>query len=455
MTSEPGRNLDGTAESARAQLELAELAMRRQDWAAALRICDGVISIDPANEKARAFRSSINEMLSQPGVDLSPTRKTVGVIKSILRNRITRRFALMVFIIWVASTVMFVVPRQLGLNPSEAGWFSSAPKRQLLDDLIKDLKLEREQTIGDHDPGNLPPETAAVVASLDSQIADRSARTAFERQFRFDDPLIIQYRRYIFDLAQFDLGASRRFFPVSVFSVIRSALFWTLGLVGVSTLIAFVVGSFAGGLMGWPSSPGFIRWGFTPLLVVSSIPYYLLGWFLIWFLAFKWGWFPMQGGWDVYDPTLRPNWSISFILDALHHAVLPALSIIIATVGFWTVSMRGLMVNLQGEDFAIFAAAKGLKPRRQFLSYGMRNAMLPQITGLAASVGSILTGVLLVEIVFRYPGMGFLFFQSLRGRDVTMMTGLAYVVIILLAITLFLLDLLIPLLDRRIKDQPG
>jgi peptide/nickel transport system permease protein len=358
----------------------------------------------------------------------------------------------MIFIIWAAATVMFVVPRQFGMNPSQAGWFSPSPQRQALDNLIEDLRSEREQVFGDIDRNDIPPEIQEAISAINAQIAERTTRTAFERQFGFGDPLIVQYSRYIFALATFDLGASRRYFPVTVFEVIRSGIFWTLGLMGVTTVIAFAVGSLAGGLMGWPSSPGLIRHGFIPLLAISSIPYYLLGWLLIWFLAFKWGWFPLQGGWDIYDPTLRPNWSISFIIDALHHAVLPALSIVLTTVGFWTVSMRGLMINLQGEDYAIFAAAKGLKKRRTFLDYGMRNAILPQVTGLAASAGSILTGVLLVEIVFRYPGIGQLFWLAIRGRDVTMMTGLAFVIIVILAISMFLLDLLLPLLDRRIRD---
>jgi peptide/nickel transport system permease protein len=448
-------NAGDRAKFVQVQLDQVELAMRRADWAGALKLCNRVLSMDPGNQRAAAVRHSINYALGQTAPATPFPHATVKLIKSILSNRITKRFYLMLFIIWVAATVMFVVPRQFGLNPSQAGWFSPSPQRQALDDLIEDLRSEREQTLSGIDGNDVPPEIQKAISALDAQIAERTTRTAFERQFGFGDPLIVQYRRYIFALAQFDLGSSRRYFPVTVFEVIRSGLFWTLGLMGVSIVIAFTIGSLSGGLMAWPSSPGLIRYGFMPLLAVSSIPYYLLGLLLIWFLAFKWGWFPLSGGWDIYDPTLRPNWSISFMIDALHHAVLPALSIILTTVGFWTVTMRSLMINLQGEDYAIFAAAKGLKNRRNFLHYGMRNAILPQVTGLVASAGSILTGVLLVEIVFRYPGIGLLFWLAVRGRDVTMMTGLAFVIIVVLAISMFLLDLLLPLLDRRIKDQPG
>lgn len=364
----------------------------------------------------------------------------------------------MLFVIWLGATIMFIVPRQFGINPSNAGLFTPSPEVQRIRDLEKRLRQEYEQlTASNAEDGvvnELEAEREGLLRDLISENEQRNVRTAFERQFGFGDPLIVQYRRYITSLARFDLGASRRFFPVTVFSVIRHSLFWTLGLMGVATLIAFALGTLAGGLMAWPGSPRILRWGFTPLLAASSIPYYLLGWILIWFLAFRWQLFPLQGGWDNFNPLLSPGWNMPFILSALHHSILPALSIVIATTGFWTVSMRGLMVNMQGEDYMVFAAAKGLRPGRMFFRYGLRNALLPQVTGLSASIGSLLTGVLLVELVFDYPGIGFLFWQSIRQRDITMMTGIAFVVIVLLAVGMFLLDLLLPLLDRRIQEVP-
>ncbi len=363
----------------------------------------------------------------------------------------------MLLIIWASATVMFFVPRQFGLNPSKAGLFTPSPEvqriREIESQLAEELARLDSEASRDGAIDELEEQRLRLQRDLISENERRSTRTAFELQFGFGDPQIVQYRKYIFALATFDLGASQRFFPVSVFDVIRNSLYWTLGLVGVATVIAFVMGSLAGGIMGWPGSPRFLRWAFTPLMAASSIPYYLLGWILIWFLAFRWGLFPLGGGWNTFDPLLEPGWNIPFILSALHHSVLPALAVIIATTGFWTVTMRGLMVNMQGDDFMVFAAAKGLKPRRMFFAYGLRNAILPQVTGLAASVSSLLTGVLLVELVFDYPGIGFLFWQSIRQRDVTMMTGIAFVVTVLVAVALLLLDLLLPLLDPRIRDE--
>lgn len=200
--------------------------------------------------------------------------------------------------------------------------------------------------------------------------------------------------------------------------------------------------------MGWPDAPGVFRYSLAPLLAASAIPYYLLGWFLIWFAAFRWGWFPLAGG---YDVGTFPGWNIGFVIDYLHHAFLPGMSIFLSTMGLWAVTMRGMIVTVQGEDYMIQSTAMGLKRSRVFLRYGVRNAILPQVTGLAASIGTLLTGVLLVEIVFRYPGIGFVFWQAIRQRDVFMMTGLVYVVIVLLAVAMFLIDILLPVLDPRIR----
>lgn len=364
----------------------------------------------------------------------------------------------MLFIIWLGATIFFWIPRQFGINPSSAGLFTSAPEVERFRDVVQDLQDTYEELIvASSKDGVFDNEEAIELGRYEALIAEyegRNAGSAFEREFGLGDPLILQYWRYITSLAQFDLGASQRFFPVSVFSVIRNSLFWTLGLMGVATVIGFLVGSLAGALMGWPAYKRFSQWGFLPMLAASSIPFYLLGWILIWFLAFSWGLFPLQYGWDVFDPTLQPEWSFRFIISAAHHSVLPALSVIVATAGFWTVTMRGLMVNMLGEDFMVFAEAKGLKQRRIFFQYGLRNSMLPQITGLAASVGSLLTGVLLVEIVFSYPGIGLLFRQAIGNRDFAMMSGIGFVMLILLGVSLFLVDILLPLLDRRIRVEP-
>lgn len=392
----------------------AETALKHREWERARSLAQAILGLDALNLAARDVLERVGVAIERASDARPPLwRRSLTIAWKLLNNRVTRRFIFMIVIIWAASTVMFIVPRVWGLNPSRASLFSG-------------VEVQRD-----------PDEPR-----------DRSARTAFQRQFGLEDALVVQYGRYIKALATFDLGASRRYFPTTVNQVVRESALWTLALVGVSTVLAFGIGTIVGGLMGWADAPGGFRYLLTPILAVSAIPYYLLGWLLIWFAAFKWGVFPLAGG---YDVGTFPGWNISFALDALHHAILPALSIFLSTVGLWAVNMRGMIVMVQGEDYMIQSAAKGLKPRRVFLRYGVRNAILPQITGLAASFGTLLTGVLLVEIVFRYPGIGFVFWQAVRQRDVFMMTGLVYVVIVLLAVAMFVIDLLLPVLDHRIK----
>jgi peptide/nickel transport system permease protein len=232
--------------------------------------------------------------------------------------------------------------------------------------------------------------------------------------------------------------------------MILNALPWTLILVTVSTLIAFALGSLIGALLAWPRAPRFIHALAPPLLTLSAIPYYLLGLTLIYFLAFRWRAFPLGGG---YDIGTTPSWSLRFVGQAVRHSLLPALSIVLASMGFWALSMRAMMVTVQGEDYVTLAEAKGLKPRRIFLRYAVRNAMLPQITALALTLGQVASGVVLVEVVFGYPGVGNLLFTSIRTFDYTVIYGLTYLVIVSIGVATLILDLLLPKLDPRISYQ--
>src|SRR5262249_15625985 len=153
----------------------------------------------------------------------------------------------------------------------------------------------------------------------------------------------------------------------------------------------------------WPGAPRVLRLLLPPLFTFSSVPYYILGLILIYLFAFRLRWFPLSGSSQILTmPALTP----SYILEVAYHSVLPAASIVLASVGFWSLSMRGMMITVEGEDYVTLAEAKGLPGRRIFLWYAMRNALLPQTTALALSLGTILSGALLVEIMFGYPGIG-------------------------------------------------
>jgi peptide/nickel transport system permease protein len=150
-----------------------------------------------------------------------------------------------------------------------------------------------------------------------------------------------------------------------------------------------------------------------------------------------------------------PTYTFSYFLELIYHAILPALSIVLVTMGGWALSMRGMMVTVEGEDYVTLAEAKGLPNGRVFLWYAMRNALLPQTTALALSMGSILSGSLLVEIIFNYPGIGSVLFSAITGFDYFVIYGIVFFIVVTIALVTLVLDLIYPLLDPRIRYQKG
>lgn len=272
---------------------------------------------------------------------------------------------------------------------------------------------------------------------------------AYETKFGLNRPLWEQYIDYLGDLFHFDLGYSIAFYPKPVWELIGEALPWTIGLLCFSTIVAFFLGSFVGALVAWPRAAKIVSF-FTPSLVMlSAIPYYLLGLFLFYLFAFKLKWFPLGGG---YSFMSSPEWSLSFIKEVLYHAALPAASIVIAQAGTWAIGMRGIMVTIMDQDYMRFAEARGLKSRRVFY-YGLRNAMLPQTTILALALGHIVSNAILVELVFGYPGIGTLLLRSISALDYFVIYGVVFVIILVLATALMVVDLLYPLLDPRVAYE--
>ncbi len=178
------------------------------------------------------------------------------------------------------------------------------------------------------------------------------------------------------------------------------------------------------------------------------IPFFLLGLILIYFLAFRFPVLPMFGG---YSAGAFPALTVAFVLDLIRHAILPALSIVLVATGGWALSMRGMMVTTQGEDYVTFAEAKGLRSSTIFFRYCVRNALLPQATGLALALGQIVSGAVLVEVIFGYPGIGTLLFQAIRENDYFLIQGIVFIVILALGFATLLLDAIYPLLDPRIS----
>lgn len=325
---------------------------------------------------------------------------------------VLKRVGIFFLIVWVASTLNFIIPRLAPGDPIAA--------------LIGQMEVQ-----------------GATVANSAEMIG------LFRERFGLDDPLYIQYFKYLWALVRFDLGFSIRFFPASVTEIVAQALPYTIGLLTVSTLITFVLGIFAGALLVWHTTPRMAKMVITFFMILAPIPYYLLAIIFVSVLAFSLGWFPYSG---VVSVGRMPGEGIDlgYIWDVIYHSTLPALSIIIAGVGGWVLGMRGMMVTVLGEDYLTLAEAKGLKDRRIFLRYAMRNAILPQFTALAITLGYVVSGATIVELIFSYPGMGLRLFEAINGNDFPVIQGITFFLVLSIAVAILVIDLIYPLLDPRI-----
>jgi peptide/nickel transport system permease protein len=290
---------------------------------------------------------------------------------------------------------------------------------------------------------------AKLQASGAQQSVDvQAVVNAYRAKYGLDQPMLVQYLNYWRDLFRLDLGVSFASFPETVTTKLANALPWSIGLLAVATLIAFTVGSILGALLGWPGTGRGIRALVPGLMVLTSIPFYLLAIILIYLFAVVWKILPPAGGMDT-TRIARLDWGT--VLDVMRHALLPLLAIVLGNVGFWALGMRSQMVSVLGEDYITFAEAKGLRPWRVFFWYGIRNALLSQVTALALAMGSVMSGAVLVEVIFNYPGLGSLLYVAIRGQDYFVIQGVVLMLIVALAVLLFIVDLIYPLLDPRIR----
>jgi peptide/nickel transport system permease protein len=270
---------------------------------------------------------------------------------------------------------------------------------------------------------------------------------AWRERFGLDAPWYVQYLRYLRSLATFNLGYSLAYFPAEVEVLAARTLPWTLGLYLLATLMSFILGNTVGALLAWRRTPNMAKALLPATLTFTSIPPFMLGILLIYVFAFGLKWFPFSGA---YERGLEPGLSWEFIASVIKHGTLPALAIVVTTMGFWALGMRGMMVTTTGEDYMILAEAKGLRPSRIFWLYGVRNAVLPQVTALALTMSGIAGAAVIVEYIFTYPGMGYLLYQGIVNADYTLIQGLVYFLIVGVALGVLIIDLLYPLIDPRI-----
>jgi len=275
---------------------------------------------------------------------------------------------------------------------------------------------------------------------------------AWRARFGLDDPMYIQYLRYMWNSVRFDLGYSLRFFPTTVTELIMRDLPWSLRLLAVAVIIQVLGGNATGALMGWRRTPRLVRTLLPITLTFSAVPAFMMALLLIYVFAFGLDWFPVSQGIG-RGMGLEWQWNWEYIKSAIQHAILPVLAIFVTGMGGWALGMRGMMITTDGEDYMILAQAKGLRPGRVFLRYGVRNAILPQITAAAFTMGSIVSGQMLVEFMFAYPGMGTLLNVGIMNGDYSLIQGVAFYLIVTTSFAVLILDLAYPLLDPRITYQ--
>jgi peptide/nickel transport system permease protein len=274
----------------------------------------------------------------------------------------------------------------------------------------------------------------------------------YNQKFGLDKPLWQQYLAYWRDLLSLNLGVSLAYYPQTALEMIARSAPWTIGLLTLSTLIAFVLGTLLGALMAWPRTSR-IAMGLSPLfMTLSAIPYYLVGMLFIYLVAMRWRLLPVGGAYTS-GTTLTFNWPM--IMDIGRHAILPAASIVLSGIGSWGLGMRAMMTTTLGEDYLHMAEAKGLKPQTIFKDYALRNALLPQVTSLAISLATVMSGAVLVEVIFGYPGVGNLLFKAIAGNDYFVIQGISLFIILSIGVVLLALDLLYPLIDPRIRYRKG
>jgi peptide/nickel transport system permease protein len=321
---------------------------------------------------------------------------------------ILRRLAFYAVAAWVALTLNFFIPRLMPGNAVEA-IMSKFP--------------------------NLQP----------------SAYRALEAMLGVGHPgsLWNQYLSYLDDVVHLNFGTDVMEYPANVSTLLAQTIPWTLTLVGTATVIAFLVGTGLGIVAGWRHG-GWLERSLPGLMFLQAMPYFFLALILIELLAVRAHLFPIGQG---YAGGLVPGWHAAFIGSAIYHALLPALTIVITSVAGWMLQMRNVMITTIGEDYVVAAQAKGLRSRRVVFTYAARNALLPQLQGFGLALGFVVSGALIMEIVFSYPGIGLLLLSAVSSDDFPLMQAIFLVITFAVLIANLIVDVLLVAFDPRVRAR--
>ncbi|WP_311031055.1 ABC transporter permease [Mesorhizobium koreense] len=276
-------------------------------------------------------------------------------------------------------------------------------------------------------------------------------RKSLKEMYGLGDNLWLQYLRFLKRVTVLDFGPSLSAFPTPVGVLIARALPWTIGLLTISTLLSWFLGNILGGLAGYYRKNRLLRLVGVITMGVHPIPYYIVAFVLLIVFTFLLPILPSGGG---YEMNLNPGLNLPFIGSVVIHSILPAFSLILVGLGSWYMGMRALVSNIVTDDYVVYAELAGVPRGRILTSYVMRNAFMPQITGLAISIGSIFNGAIITEYVFGYPGIGRLLIDAVHAADYSLVLGIATISIISVSVAVFLIDIIYPLIDPRVQVKP-
>jgi peptide/nickel transport system permease protein len=338
-------------------------------------------------------------------------------------GRITRSYLFRVVLsglitIWAVTTFTFVLIRQMPGNPVDIK----------IDQMMQTQNLTYEEAL-------------------------RAAATLFN--FDPDRPILLQYVDFWSDLLRGDLGDSITRGGVSVSSIILRYLPWTLFCVGLSLLISFSLGILIGLAMGYWRGSWFDNLMTTVASILSGLPDYIIGLLIIVIFGVQLRWFDIGSVRGGVDPNIAPGFTLEYIGSIISFATMPVLIYMLSTIGTWILSMKSSTLSTLGEDYIAVAKARGLSERRILTGYIGRNAMLPLITRLAISVGLVVSGTVIIEEMFQYPGLGRNLFIAISGRDYTTMQGIFLVITIAVVFSNIFADFVIGWLDPRVRVEGG
>lgn len=333
----------------------------------------------------------------------------------VLKKYFLPRFIQYFVVLFIGVTMVFIIPRLMPSDPVENQLSQITSQGQYLDPkAVEDIRITLQELYG------------------------------------LEGSMIQQYFGYWKRLFTADLGPSFLQFPTPVMELIKISLPWTVGLVSISIILSWIIGTVLGGLaVSFPDS----KW--TNIIEsfamgVRPIPYYIMALVLVIIFSYLLPIFPMAGG---YSMGITVGFNLSFILDLIKHAFLPILSLVILGIGTWFLQMRNVASNIVEEDYVIYAETSGLPKIKIIFLYIMRNAIMPQITGLALNLGFIFGGALITEIVFSYPGIGTLLYTAINAGDYNLIMGITLFSIVGVSTAMLIIDLFYPLIDPRVRYQ--